>query len=143
MLVEVAEIEKLEEGMANVVVAKGRELIVVRWHDKVYALRNICPHQSAPFTHANRATEMGASPVHTRVKVGDTLGDLVVDDEPLITCPWHAWTFRLADGRCMADPNLRVKSYKTHVEAGKVFVEIGAPAKRRAVAPAELQAENA
>jgi nitrite reductase/ring-hydroxylating ferredoxin subunit len=133
MLVEVAELEELQEGIATVVVANGRELIVVRWRDKVYALRNICPHQSTPFTSANRAVEMGASPVHTRVTASG-VGELVKDDEPLITCPWHAWAFKLGDGQCVADPNLRVRSYTTRVEAGKVYVDVGRPAAPKSAA---------
>jgi 3-phenylpropionate/trans-cinnamate dioxygenase ferredoxin subunit len=141
MLVEVAALADLKEGVATVVVAEGREIIVVPWREKVYALRNICPHQYAPFSYQNRATEMGASPVHTRIVAGATMGELERgEEEPLITCPWHAWSFKLADGRCTVDPALRVKSYKTVVEDGKVYLDMDNPTKSGKSTAAKPQA---
>jgi nitrite reductase (NADH) small subunit len=125
MLVEVASFEELTEGVGTVVITGGREIMVIRWRGEVYAIRNVCPHMSAPFSVANRANERGGSVVHARISGGKTFGELVRKDEPLITCPWHTWSFSLRDGSCMVDPELRVKAYKVMIEAGKVYLDMG------------------
>src|SRR5262245_27986865 len=67
MLVEVADSDSLEEGVGLVVVAQGREIMIVRWRGEIHAVRNICPHMSVPFSVANRVLERGAQPVHARI----------------------------------------------------------------------------
>lgn len=124
MLIEVATLADLQEGVGQVVRAQGREIMLVRWRGTVYAIRNICPHMSVPFSVANRALERGGSVVHARVCAGRELGELVQTEEAVITCPWHTWTFRLRDGSCIADPALRVKAYEVVVERGTVYLEM-------------------
>ena len=124
MLVEVADCDTLEEGVARVVVAEGREIMVVRWHGEVYAVRNICPHMSTPFSGVNRVIERGAQPVHARVRGGSTFGEMERIEEAVVTCPWHGWSFSLVDGTCAVDPRLRVKTYQTVLQGNTVYLEI-------------------
>jgi nitrite reductase/ring-hydroxylating ferredoxin subunit len=135
MRVDVALLEELKEGVGAVVAVGGREIMVIRWRGEVYAIKNICPHMSVPFSIANRASERGGSAVHARISGGKTIGELVRDDEPLITCPWHTWSFRLRDGSCTVDPDLRVKAYKVVIEDGNVYLETGREAKSAEAGP--------
>jgi len=106
-----------EDGEPIVVRAEGRELVVVRWKGEIFAIRNVCPHQSA---------SLAKGAVHDRVVQGDRLGELNVDEsEPLVRCPFHGWDFSLRSGYCVVDPKLRVKTYKTTIRNSRVFVEVG------------------
>jgi 3-phenylpropionate/trans-cinnamate dioxygenase ferredoxin subunit len=129
VLVEVAAANDLREGVGAVVVAEGREIMVVRWRGEVYAVRNICPHQSAPFSIANRVSARGAPVVHAGVSGASTFGELERDDEAFLTCPWHTWSFSLRDGTCTVDPGLRVKTYRVVIENGKVYLDMGKDSK--------------
>jgi nitrite reductase/ring-hydroxylating ferredoxin subunit len=115
--VEVARLDELVEGKPHPVRLAGREIIVVRWREEVYAVRNICPHQSASFEKALTRPFVGC-------RRGAASWDFEVDeDTPVVQCPWHKWEFRLTDGYCAADPRFRVRAYETTVEDGAVFVE--------------------
>jgi 3-phenylpropionate/trans-cinnamate dioxygenase ferredoxin subunit len=115
--VEVARVENLNEGEPTIFSAAGREIVLVRWRESVYAVRNICPHQSISFLDGSARDR-----VVGEAKLGDVT---VVPDDPVLRCPRHAWDFSLSTGRCTADPSLRVKTYPTTVQDGRVFVEIG------------------
>lgn len=112
--VEVAELETLPQAEAQVFQAGGRELVLVRWQDDVFALRNICPHMS---TSLFKGTVMAC-------RTG-TVGEPGIDREnPVLTCPWHQYEYTLADGRCLTDQSLRVRSYPVQIEDGKVLVDL-------------------
>jgi nitrite reductase/ring-hydroxylating ferredoxin subunit len=113
--IEVGPLSSFSEGKPRIVSLQGRELAIVRWRERMFALRNICPHQTTSF-EAGRVRGRLAS--H---KVGEVSVD---NDCPLLICPWHAWGFRLDNGHCDVDPSLRVKSYDVLVEDGVVFVDM-------------------
>jgi nitrite reductase (NADH) small subunit len=84
------------------VVALGRRIIAVfRVGDQYYAIDDVCPH-------------MGASLAGGYVE-GDT-----------ITCPWHAWRFRLTDGAWADNPRgkIRIGCYTVRVEGDQVQIEV-------------------
>jgi nitrite reductase (NADH) small subunit len=121
---DVADAGALREGLPVSVTAAGRNIVFVLWGDSVFALRDVCPHQTQSFVggyaHENVVCEQGVGTVAVR------------QDEPVLECPIHSWTFRLQDGRCVADPALRVRTYPAEIRAGRVFVAIGGEAVERA-----------
>jgi nitrite reductase (NADH) small subunit len=124
-LVDVCALDELRDGMANIVSAGDRELALVVWRDRVYALGNICPHMSASFEGANRVIARGGSAAVGLVTGGQAVGEFQTrDDVPVIQCPWHGWKYRLEDGACVADPRLRARSYPVVVRDGHVFVDL-------------------
>lgn len=50
-----------------------------------FALRDVCPHRAAPLS-GGRVLDVGG--------------------EAAVECPYHAWAFRLSDGRCLSAPAL-------------------------------------
>lgn len=92
---------RLDEG--TFVEAAGREFAVFRMSNPpaVYVLDNACPH-------ANGNLSAG------RVQDG------------VVTCPWHAWRFRLADGRSPQGSVACVESYEVDIRGDEVFVRIPA-----------------
>jgi nitrite reductase (NADH) small subunit/3-phenylpropionate/trans-cinnamate dioxygenase ferredoxin subunit len=81
----------------------GDKLVAV-FHDAdgFFALDDMCPH-------------MGAS-----------LGDGRVENG-IVTCPWHAWRFRLRDGAWADSPRVKIGCYPVQVVDGLVQVLIEGP----------------
>jgi nitrite reductase (NADH) small subunit len=118
-LVDVAGLEDLVEGKPFSVNVRGREIFVVRWNGSFFAVRNICAHQSAMLSYGW---------VQSELVQGDSFYEIdIVEDSPVVRCPWHAFRFRLQDGHCVADPQLRIRSYRVVVQKDRVFVDLGAP----------------
>ncbi len=66
-----------------------------------FAIDDVCPH-------------MGASLSGGYVEKG------------IVTCPWHAWRFRLADGAWADNPRIKIGCYSVRVEGDQVQVQLAA-----------------
>lgn len=81
-------------------VVVGEKLVAVFRTGEMYqAIDDACPH-------------MGASLSGGHVEQG------------VVTCPWHAWRFRLADGVWADNPRLKIGCYRVRVEDGVVQIEL-------------------
>ena len=58
--------------------------------------------------------------------MGASLSGGYVEDG-CVTCPWHYWRFRLADGGWGDNPKVRTGSYPVHVVGDDVQLELPAP----------------
>lgn len=103
----VGKVSELPPSSRRIVRVNGREIGVFNVKGKYYALRNLCPHQSAPLC------------------LGELTG-LAVSDEPgeiewtregeILRCPWHGWEFDIISGRTVFASRARVKTYDVQVE---------------------------
>lgn len=117
---EAAAVDDLEEGVPFRVDVAGRDVVLIRWRDEVFAVRNICPHQVQSFV---------AGHVHDRIVAGAGVGDVrIARDHPVLVCPWHSWEFSLRSGRCVVDPSHRVRLYATEIRDGRILVDLRRPA---------------
>lgn len=98
--VRVAHVAEVAEGTAVPVQVGGREVALFHVEGAFYALRNRCPHQGGPLCEGHLQSG----------------GEI-----PTVTCPWHAWTFKLTDGKMLAGFSL-VDTYEVRVEDGQVAV---------------------
>jgi 3-phenylpropionate/trans-cinnamate dioxygenase ferredoxin subunit len=116
--IDVGAFEDFTEAL-SFVTAAGREIVVFKWADQMFAMRNRCPHQNLPFLGGR---------VECRVEPGPRIGDVVLKpDEPVLVCPVHGWEYD-RHGRCTAagEANrLRLKSYPVEVRHGRVLVSVG------------------
>ena len=87
----------LVEGEGKTVIVGGKEVAVFRCGGDVFAIDDMCPH-------------MGASLAGGAVENG------------VVTCPWHAWRFRLSDGTWADNPRIKIGSYPVRVEGDEVQV---------------------
>jgi nitrite reductase (NADH) small subunit/3-phenylpropionate/trans-cinnamate dioxygenase ferredoxin subunit len=89
------------EGEGKVVVVERKIVALFRTGDNFYALDDVCPH-------------MGAS-----------LGSGYVEGDT-VTCPWHAWRFRLTDGAWADNPRGKIKvgCYPVRVVGDEVQIQI-------------------
>jgi ferredoxin-nitrite reductase len=76
---------------------EGHELALFLVGDEVRCVDGLCPHESGPLAQ----------------------GDL---REGILTCPWHGWAFRTADGQAADGNGCRLQTYAVKVEAGRVLV---------------------
>ena len=67
--------------------------------DGLFALDNACPHRGAP------------------------LHDGFVKDG-VVTCPWHQWQFKIADGVCLNIPQVRATIFPVEVREGAIWVNL-------------------
>lgn len=96
----VCKIEDLKEGESRTVSAGNKLIAVFHTEGQFYAIDDVCPH-------------MGAS----------LSGGYV--EQNIVTCPWHAWRFRLTDGAWADNPRLKIGCYAVRVEEGMVQVQVG------------------
>lgn len=86
------------EGAAVAREVGARRIVVYRMGGRLFALKDICPHQGDLL---HRMPPMGSEAV----------------------CIGHGWRFDLATGRCTrGDPQARVASYPVRVEGETVLV---------------------
>lgn len=86
-------------------VGDGRlKLAVVRHGGACHVVLDQCPHRGAPFS------ELG-----------------LVDDEGHLVCGWHYWSFRLSDGGHTLLPDVKLCTYATKIEAGRLLVDVEEP----------------
>jgi len=64
------------------------------------------------------------------MKQCDTLGEGFLNQDGVVTCPWHAWQFQVATGECPDSPRLRVNRYEVEVRDGEVFASLPVEAQR-------------
>jgi len=115
-LVDVAALDDLEEGTPHIVRVGRREIALVQWKDRVFAVRNVCPHQTQSFARGI------TRPLIERTGAQGTFA--VHHDRPVIACPWHRWEYELSSGRCVIDPRVRIRSYPTVIDNERVFVDV-------------------
>ena len=67
--------------------------------DKYSAIYDTCPH-------------MGASLATGYVENGE------------VTCPWHAWRFRLSNGAWADNPRIKIGCYPVRIEGEHIQVQV-------------------
>lgn len=89
----------IAENRGRTVCAAGGERIAVfRYDGVVSAITNLCVHQGGP------------------------LGEGKIIDG-CVTCPWHGWQYRPADGQSPPPFTERVATYRVKVKHGRVLVD--------------------
>src|SRR5947209_10241258 len=95
----VCKVGDVAEG-EGVTVEVGSKLVAVfRQNGQFFAIDDVCPH-------------MGASLSGGYVENG------------IVTCPWHAWRFRLADGAWADSPRIKIGCYPVRVVDGSVQIQV-------------------
>ena len=98
----VCRVGEIEDGEGKTVVVGGKLVALFHCGGAYQAIDDACPH-------------MGASLAGGHVEGG------------IVTCPWHAWRFRLADGAWADNPRLKVGCYPVRVVGDEVQVQTPDP----------------
>ena len=97
----VCRITDLTDGQGRTVAIGNRLIAVFADNGRYFAIDDVCPH-------------MGAS-----------LSDGYVE-KGIVTCPWHAWRFRLADGAWADNPRIKIGCYPVRIVNDEVQVALAA-----------------
>lgn len=98
----VAKVGTIPAGEGHTFEVSGR-LVAVFFDGAAYAaIDDLCPHMGA---------SLGTGPL--------------VDGT--VTCPWHAWRFRLRDGAWCDNPKLKVDVFETRVVGDTIEVRVPPP----------------
>jgi nitrite reductase (NADH) small subunit/3-phenylpropionate/trans-cinnamate dioxygenase ferredoxin subunit len=97
--VVIGKVVDIPVGGSVVVTIGKKEVAVFNVGGQLFALDDTCPH-------------MGASLSGGHVEDG------------CVTCPWHYWRFRLADGAWADSPRVKTGSYSVHVVGDEVQLEL-------------------
>jgi nitrite reductase (NADH) small subunit len=95
----VCQVSELPNGESLVVRVKDKDVAVFCHEGQFYAIDDMCPHA-------------GASLSGGHVENG------------MVTCPWHAWRFRLSDGAWADNPRVKTGCYQVHVVNGSLQIEV-------------------
>lgn len=95
----VCELNELKDGEGKCVVVAGKILAVFRNGETVHAIDDACPHMG--FSLSGGAVEDG-----------------------IVTCPLHAWRFRLDDGTWLSSPRVKIGCYRTRIAGDQVQIEV-------------------
>lgn len=110
----ICRVEELQPGQRRVLEIGGRSIGVFNVGGEYYALRNLCPHRSAPLCLGRVRPFVtpgdGAYPAHER-------------EGEVLKCPWHQWEFDIKSGQALFDSRLRVRTFSVTIEADQVIVE--------------------
>ena len=99
---KVCRVGEVPEGEGKTVVAGNKLIALFCTGGEYHAIDDCCPH-------------MGASLSGGYVEGG------------VVTCPWHAWRFRLDDGAWADNPRIKIGCYPVRVEGDEVQVAVGQP----------------
>ena len=103
------------DGSLRRVVVGRRSLVVVHHAGRWQAMRDRCPHQGAPLSRGRIVEYACAHLEQGRPVFGAAT--------PALQCPWHGWSFRLADGTTAVAATARVRCYPVRVVDGRVTIE--------------------
>jgi len=105
----VCKIHDLSRETGKTVAVGSRLVAIFVVGDEPCAIDDVCPH-------------MGAS-----LGAGEVEGGIV-------TCPWHAWRFRVTDGTWADNPRIKIPSFPVRVVGDDVQVQIHEPTRPPGVA---------
>lgn len=95
----VAKVGDIPEGEGRAFEVNGKLVAVFLHGGQYYAIDDVCPH-------------MGASLSQGYVEKG------------IVTCPWHAWRFRITDGTWADSPKLKIGCYPVRVQGDEIQVQV-------------------
>ncbi len=95
----VGRVGDIPEGASKTIEVGNQLIALFHQGGEYYAIDDVCPH-------------MGAS----------LSGGEVADG--VVTCPWHAWRFRLTDGAWADNPRLKIGCYPVRVVGEEIQVQI-------------------
>jgi nitrite reductase/ring-hydroxylating ferredoxin subunit len=96
--VTVAKVGAIPDGQGGTFPVGERLVAVFNRGGTYHAIDDICPH-------------MGAS-----------LGAGYMDEEGVVTCPWHAWHFSVCDGTWCDNPRIKIDAFDVRVVGNEIQV---------------------
>ena len=121
-VLDAGEVADFEHAVPRIFEVGDREIGVVRWGNRFFAVRNHCPDQGGPLCAGVVRLPLAADPSQDHV-------ELTIDEDhpPVIACPWHHYEFDLDSGREVRGGRKAI-TYRVEVNAGHVYIRTGTAA---------------
>src|ERR1700676_5046894 len=98
----VCKTHEVKDGDGKTVSVGNKLIALFCLEGNVYAIDDVCPH-------------MGASLSGGYLENG------------IVTCPWHAWRFRVTDGTWADNPRIKIGCYPVRIVGDDVQVQLASP----------------
>lgn len=98
----VCKVGEVIEGEGTTVQVGNKVIALFLVNGQYYAIDDVCPHMGASLAGGYQ-------------------------EDGIVTCPWHAWRFRLTDGAWADNPRLKIGCYAVRVEGDDVQVQVPQP----------------
>jgi len=99
--IKVANASDLQSGQGLTVEINGQTVALFNCNGEFVALDGVCPHRGGP------------------------IGEGYVDcNNGTVQCPWHGWTFNLANGISPVNPIAKVQKFDVKVEGDEVKIAL-------------------
>lgn len=113
----VGRLDDIPDTDALIVDIEGRPIGVFKRGDKVYAVKNLCPHKRAPLARGTVEGTMLPTACAGEFNYGM--------ENQVVRCPWHGWEFDLETGKCLFGvSDSKIKIYPVSVREGQVYVDV-------------------
>lgn len=117
-LVEVKPDDEFENGDREFIEVNGVEVGVLQVEGEYYALQNHCLHDGGPVCTGDTGKKLIAEYEEPGKRVNREFDE----DECIISCPWHGWSYELESGEHLANNDIVLPTYEVVVEDGTVYV---------------------
>ena len=95
----VAKVGAIPEGEGAAFAVNGRMVAVFNDQGQYEAIDDFCPH-------------MGASLAGGHLEDG------------IVTCPWHAWRFKVCDGTWCDNPKIKIDAFEVRLRGDEIQVRV-------------------
>ncbi len=95
----VCTVDEVKEGDGKTVSLGNKLIALFRVEGKFFAIDDVCPHMGASLS-------------------GGYL------ENNIVTCPWHAWRFRITDGTWADNPRIKIGCYAVRVVGAEVQIQL-------------------
>lgn len=118
----IGQLTEFPEGSHRIVEVGGRQIGIFNIRNELYALPNICPHQTGPVCAGRSLTGSVLAS-----KDSDWKPEWVHEGE-VIVCPWHGLEYHVPTGQCLAFRQIHLRRYAVYVDGGSVVIDLNARA---------------
>ena len=82
------------------VTVTGRHVAVFRLGDEFFALDNLCLHRGGPICEG------------------------FIDQQQVVTCPWHGWSYDIRTGTMVQDPRVGLSKHDVRIDGDRISVRL-------------------
>lgn len=96
---KLANVADVPPGSGKEFTVGGRIVALFNVDGQFHAIDGICAHQGGPLAKG-------------------------VLTDGVVTCPWHGWQFRVADGKHCLNPRICQTTFEVKIESDEIFVRV-------------------
>jgi len=115
---EICSAAELPPGAHMIATVGQRQLGIFNIRGELFALPNICPHQTGPACAGKRLVGSLRADRDT-----NWTPEWILDGEVMV-CPWHGLEYHVPTGTCLAFPSISLRRYRVILRDGTIVVQL-------------------